>query len=69
MTLDGTRDDSPRTLPPDRAFVVHFGTTVRRGRRFEGRVEHLISGRAEHFATLAALLAFFSELLEGPRPP
>jgi len=41
----------------------------RRGRRFEGRVEHLTSGRAVHFVSLAALLAFFSELLEGAHRP
>jgi len=69
MTIDRTREDPPRTLPPHRAFVVHFGTTGRGERRFEGRVEHLSSGTAVHFSSRAALWAFFAELLDVPRRP
>jgi hypothetical protein len=58
MSLDQTSN----ALPPDRAFVVHFQTATPPG-RFEGRVEHLSSGQTAHFASRAALLAFFAELL------
>jgi hypothetical protein len=52
-------------LPAHRAFVVHFGAADRRGRRFTGRVEHLTSGAAIHFASLRALLAFIATRLEA----
>ena len=55
------------TLPASRAFVVHFSTGGRS--RFVGRVEHLATGRAVHFASLRELLAFVSRLLEAPREP
>jgi len=58
-----------RTLPAHRAFVVHFGGAGRRRRRFAGRVEHLASGRSAHFASLRALLAFFTELLDPSGEP
>ena len=55
-------DDFARTLPADRAFVVHF---VGRGRPggFAGRAEHLVSGTATQFRSLRALLAFFARVL------
>jgi hypothetical protein len=55
-------DDTARTLPADRAFVVHFAGPGRRP-RFAGRVEHLASGEATQFGSLRALLAFFARLL------
>ena len=58
-------DDSPRTLPADRAFVVHFAGPGRPG-RFAGRVEHLASGTATQFRSLRALLAFFARVLAAP---
>jgi len=60
-------DQTANALPPDRAFVVHFQTAARPRRRFEGRVEHLSSGRTAHFASRTALLAFFAELLAAPQ--
>ncbi|MCC6765256.1 MAG: hypothetical protein IT293_11400 [Deltaproteobacteria bacterium] len=51
----------PAPRASDRAFVVHFAAP-RPGRRFEGRVEHLASGRSAFFSSLAALLAFFAEV-------
>jgi hypothetical protein len=63
-------DDAWNALPPDRAFVVHFRTKAAgRPRRFEGRVEHLTSGRSKRFASRAALLAFFAELLSADGRP
>jgi len=66
MADDRTRNDASRTLPPERAFVVHFETTVRRRPRFVGRVEHLISGRSAQFSSRAALWAFIADLLAAP---
>ena len=61
-----TSQTSSDRLPAHRAFVVHFGAAGGRGRRFTGRVEHLTSGAAIHFASLRALLAFFATRLEAP---
>ena len=67
MEIDGPRYDPAATLPPHRAFVVHFSATSDRGRRFTGRVEHLASGTFIVFASLRGLLAFFTQLLDAPR--
>jgi hypothetical protein len=57
------------TLSVHNAFVVHFSTTGRPGRRrFTGRVEHLSSGQTTRFASLKELLAFFSGILEASQP-
>ena len=68
MARDTTPYEPPGTLPAHRAFVVHFRSGERR-RRFAGRVEHLASGKAAHFASLRGLLAFFAQLFEAPRDP
>ena len=49
---------------PYRAFVVQFRreTDVACG-RLNGRVEHVVSGQATHFASLAELLAFIGRVL------
>ena len=51
-------------LSPHRAFVVQFQaeTKVARG-RYAGRVEHVVSGQATHFASLEELLAFIGQVL------
>ena len=63
---------SQPTLPTNRAFVVQFRaeTDVERG-RFVGRVEHVVSGQAAHFASLEELLAFMGRGLTQVRtePP
>jgi hypothetical protein len=52
------------SLPVQRAFVVQLGAaTVVGQQRFLGRVEHVISGQAAHFATLEELLAFMARVL------
>ena len=66
MAIDEARYDSAGTLPVNRAFVIHFRMTARRGPRFIGRVEHLTSGAAAEFRSLRALLAFVTRLLEAP---
>ena len=51
-------------LPVQRAFVVqvHAAAQVAQGQLF-GRVEHVVSGQAVHFATLDELLAFMVRVL------
>ena len=55
--------NEPR-LPADRAFVVQFyaDAAVAQG-RVSGRIEHVVSGQATHFASLAELLAFITQVL------
>ena len=59
-------------LSPHQAFVVQFRaeTEVEQG-RFVGRVEHVVSGQAAHFASLEELLAFIGRVLTQVRtePP
>lgn len=52
------------------AFVVHFRTNseVTQG-RMAGRVEHIASGQATHFASLEELLAFIDQVLATVRAP
>jgi hypothetical protein len=61
------QEESP--LSPYRAFVVQFRaeTEVARG-RLAGRVEHVVSGQATHFASLAELLAFLARMLTQQPP-
>jgi hypothetical protein len=66
-----TQDDWKRAwLPPERAFVVQFyADTVLETTHMAGRVEHVISGQAEHFYSLATLVAFITHVLaEGGMP-
>lgn len=37
--------------------------------RFVGRVEHVVSGQAQRFHTLAELLAWLTQVLTVLRPP
>jgi hypothetical protein len=57
-------------LSVHRAFVVHFRTNsdVTHG-RMVGRVEHVASGQATHFASLEELLAFMARVLATVRSP
>ena len=53
-------------LSIDRAFVVHLGPRGdSRRRRFQGRVEHLPSGRSAVFSSLKELLRFLSTTGDG----
>ncbi len=62
----GTREDSP--LLPEWAFVVQFRTEteIEQG-RWVGRVEHVVSGQATRFHTLAELRAFLARVLATVR--
>lgn len=55
-------------LSPHWAFVVQFrvGTDVGQG-RFEGRVEHVMTGQATHFHSVEELLAFMGRVLAKVR--
>jgi hypothetical protein len=47
-----------------RAFLIHFGAgTSITGNQLLGRVEHVASGRAEHFTNTEQLWAFVSRIL------
>jgi hypothetical protein len=52
------------------AFVVHFrvNSEVAQG-RIAGRVEHVVSGQATHFASLEELLGFIAQVLATVRAP
>ncbi len=58
-------------LSPSRAFVVQFRTeTDVAGGSVTGRVEHVVSGQATHFASVEELLAFIEHVLATvPAPP
>jgi len=61
-----THEQFPAPLPPHWAFVVQ----VRQGSGFTpdtlyGRIEHVVSGQATTFASLAELLAFMEKVLAG----
>jgi hypothetical protein len=62
-------DDEARSpLLAEWAFVVHLrpGTVPDEG-RMAGRVEHVASGRSEHFGSLPELLAFLGRVLRNLR--
>ena len=52
------------SLPTNHAFVVQFRaeTELERG-HCAGRVEHVVSGQATHFASLEELVAFMAKVL------
>jgi hypothetical protein len=58
------------SLPAKRAFVVQVGADahVEQG-QWQGRVEHLVSFRSEHFQSLEELLTFIVKVLTEPEQP
>jgi hypothetical protein len=64
-----TRDDrnsapNARALPANRAFVVQLQAATTEDKNiFQGRIEHLASGRAENFGDVSELRSIISELL------
>jgi hypothetical protein len=55
---------SPPSLPSNRAFVVQFRTQPAGApSRYDGRVEHLVSGQVARFHSLEELLAFMIRVL------
>lgn len=62
--------EDPAALSPYRAFVVQFRTETDLERGCcTGRVEHVVSGQATHFASLEELLAFMARVLATVRAP
>lgn len=56
---------TPR-LPPERAFVVQLESRGPANRRtLRGRVEHLSTGEARHFASTAELVGFMGRFRGG----
>ncbi|MGH8069346.1 MAG: hypothetical protein ACRERE_29745 [Candidatus Entotheonellia bacterium] len=55
---------SKPSLPTDRAFVVQFrAPPPGASPRYEGRVEHLVSGQVARFHSLEELLTFMIRVL------
>jgi hypothetical protein len=56
--------ETAHPLPAQRAFLVqvHAEADVTQG-SLAGRVEHVVSGQATHFASLEELLAFLARVL------
>ena len=62
-------DGHDQRLPAQRACVVQLAATAEvAAGRLEGRVEHVVSGQATPFASLADLLAFMARVLRQRRP-
>jgi len=62
----GKQTQSNESLPVDRAFVVQFRPAHAEGvTRFEGRIEHLASGRVEYFSSHEELRTLLDQLLPG----
>jgi len=62
-------DDTVHPLPAQRAFLVqvHAEAEVAQG-RLAGRVEHVVSGQATHFASPEELLAFMARVVRSKNP-
>lgn len=57
-------EQSKDALPANRAFVIQFRPADAEGdTRFEGRIEHLASGRAEYFSSHEELWKLLDQLL------
>ena len=69
--MEQTAED-PRALPAARVFVVqvYAEVAVAQG-QWAGRVEHVRSGQATHFATVGDFLTFVAQVLDDgdARPP
>ena len=61
------QSDEETPLSPRRAFVVQFRDRTDARDRFEGRVEHMVSGHAARFRSPAELTRFMRQVLNaGP---
>jgi hypothetical protein len=57
-------------FPIQHAFVLQFAAhTALDAAGLEGRIEHVVSGRATRFQSLEALLAFVTQVLEAHTSP
>jgi len=53
-------------LPSNRAFVLQFASGASAANLFQGRAEHLASGRVARFQSLADLAWFLESVLSSP---
>ena len=61
MERESDKQPSAARLAPERTFVVQLRSDSDLAhRQVHGRVEHLVSGESEPFASLDALLAFMN---------
>ena len=61
-----TQSKPTPTLPANRSFVVQFRRAdPEGGTRFEGRIEHVASGRSEHFSSHSELCKLLDRFLPG----
>jgi hypothetical protein len=58
------RSRQQSSLPTNRAFVLQFRTDadIEQG-RFDGRIEHVVSGQTTLFHSLEELMQFLSQVL------
>jgi hypothetical protein len=62
------RNASTPRLSPERAFVVQLESRRQANRQaLRGKVEHLSTGEARHFGSLAELVGFMSRFWGGAR--
>ncbi len=52
------------SLPVNRAFAVQIHADAQVRRQLKGRIEHVLSGEAAHFGSLAELQAFITRVVE-----
>lgn len=63
-------DPSAVPLPPERAFVIQLRAPTDGGDVvFAGRAEHIASGLAARFASVAELIGFVQQVLATQREP
>ena len=59
-------DETRRALPVERAFVVHLRPEALPEKGLlVGRVDHVLSGRIDHFDSLPELLAFLGRTVRA----
>jgi hypothetical protein len=62
-------DAAAAALPAERAFVIQLRAATDGGVPFAGRVEHIASGLAARFASVAELIGFVQQVLAPPAQP
>ena len=64
MTSDRIPEARVPNLTAESAFVVHMASAATDTPEiFEGRIEHVISGRSTRFASMAELIGFMRQIL------
>jgi hypothetical protein len=63
-----TKPETQPSLPADRAFIVQFRIGDRPMDDAEGRIEHVVTGAATHFAGWGELRAFVESVIDTAPP-